>query len=75
MTMLAKVRIIGLDLYQVEAFVMTDNGPKWMPLGRTKNEDLAMELWEYVKYYASKRWVARKIKNFEAAQRAAHDND
>ena len=74
MTMLSRVRTIGNDLYQVEAFVMTSNGPQWLPVGETKYENLALELREYVKYYATKRWVARRIKDFEAAKRTSHDN-
>ena len=73
--MLAIVRTIGKDLYRVEAFVMTSNGPQWLPVGETKHENLALELREYVRYHATRRWIARKIKTFEAAQRAAQDND
>ena len=73
--MLAIVRTIGKDLYQVEAFVMTSNGPQWLPVGETKHEDLALELREYVKYHATKRWIARRNKDFEAAKRTAQDND
>ena len=75
MSMLAIVRTIGKDLYQVEAFVMTSNGPEWLPVGETKHEDLALELRDYVRYLATRRWIARKKKNFEAAQLAAHDNE
>ena len=67
--MLAIVRTIGKDLYQVEAFVMTNNGPQWLPIAETKHKDLALELKEYVKYHASRRWIARKNKYFEAAKR------
>lgn len=73
--MLAIVRTIGKDLYQVEAFVMTSNGPQWLPVGETKHEELALELCEYVRYHATRRWIARKYKNFEAAKRTAQDND
>ena len=75
MSMLAIVRTIGKNLYRVEAFVMTSNGPQWLPVGETKHENLALELREYVRYHATRRWIARKIKTFEAAQRAAQDND
>ena len=73
--MLAIVRTIGKDLYQVEAFVMTNNGPQWLPVGETKHEDLALELREYVRYHATRRWIARRIKYFESAKRTAQDND
>lgn len=73
--MLAIVRTVGKDLYRVEAFVMTSNGPQWLPVGETKHENLALELREYVRYHATRRWIARKIKTFEAAQRTAQDND
>ena len=75
MSMLAIVRTIGKDIYRVEAFVMTSNGPQWLPVGETKHENLALELREYVRYHATRRWIARKVKTFEAAQRAAQDND
>ena len=73
--MLATVRTIGKDLYQVEAFVMTSNGPQWLPVGETKHENLALELRDYVMFHATRRWIARKIKTFEAAKRTAQDND
>ena len=73
--MLAIVRTIVKDLYQVEAFVMTSNGPQWLPVGETKHKDLALELREYVRYHATRRWVIRKNKYYEAAKRAAQDND
>ena len=75
MSMLAIVRTIGKDLYQVEAFVMTSNGPQWLPVGETKHEDLALELREYVRYHATRRWIARRNKDFKAAKRTAQDND
>ena len=75
MSMLAIVRTIGKNLYRVEAFVMTSNGPQWLPVGETKHENLALELRDYVRFHATRRWIARKIKTFEAAQRAAQDND
>ena len=73
--MLARVSTIGKDLYQVQAFVMTSNGPQWLPVGETKHENLALELREYVRYHATRRWIARKIKTFEAAKRTTQDND
>ena len=73
--MLAVVRTIGKDLYRVEAFVMTSNGPQWLTVGETKHENLALELREYVRYHATRRWIARRIKDFEAAKRISHDND
>ena len=73
--MLAIVRTIGKDLYQVEAFVTTSNGPEWLPVGETKHEDLALEMRDYVKYHATRRWIARRNKYFEAAKRIAQDND
>lgn len=73
--MLAIVRTIGKDLYQVEAFVMTSNGPQWLPVGETKHKDLALELREYVRYHATRRWIARRNKYFESAKRTAQDND
>ena len=75
MSMLAIVRTIGKDLYQVEAFVMTSNGPQWLPVGETKHENLALELREYVKYHATRNWIARRNKDFKAAKRTAQDND
>ena len=75
MTMLSRVRTIGKDLYRVEAFVMTSNGPQWLPVGETKHENLALELREYVRYHATRRWIARKNQYFEAAKRTAQDND
>ena len=73
--MLAIVRTIGKDIYRVEAFVMTSNGPQWLTVGETKHENLALELREYVRYHATRRWIARRNKNFEAAKRTAQDND
>ena len=73
--MLARVRTIGKDLYQVQAFVKTPIGPQWKTLGETKYENLALDLEEYVRYYATRNWVTRRIKNFEAAKRTAQDND
>ena len=75
MSMLAIERTIGKDLYQVEAFVMTSNGPEWMPVGVEKYENLALELREYVRYHATRSWIARRNKYFESAKRTAQDND
>lgn len=75
MSMLAIVRTIGKNLYQVEAFVMTSNGPQWLPVGVEKYENLALELREYVRFHATRSWIARRNKYFEAAQRAAQVND
>ena len=72
--MLARVRAIGKDLYRVEAFLTTDLGPQWVTVDETWHEDLALELREYVRYSASTRWVARKVRIFEAARRAAQEH-
>lgn len=74
-SMLAVVRTIGKDLYQVEALVVTDNGYQWLPVGVEKNYKLALELRDYVKYHATRRWIARRNKYFETAKRTAQDND
>ena len=75
MSMLAVVRTIGKDLYLVEALVVTDNSYKWVPVGEEKNLNLALELREFVKYHATRRWIARRNKDFEAAKRTSIDND
>ena len=73
--MLAIVRTIGKDLYQVEAFVMTSNGYQWLTVDETKHENLALELREYIRYHATRDWIIRKNKYFEAAKRTTQDND
>lgn len=73
--MLAIVRTIGKDLYQVEAFVVTENGYEWLPVGVEKYYFLALELRDYVKYHATRSWIARRNKYFESAKRTAQDND
>ena len=75
MSMLAIVRTIGKDLYQVEALVLTNNGPEWLPVGVEKYENLALELRDYVRYHATRQWIARRNKYFDSAKRPAQDND
>jgi hypothetical protein len=72
--MLARVTAHGKDLYQVEAFVTTELGPQWVTIGETRHESEALELKEYIKYYATTRWLAHKKKYYEAAKRAAHEH-
>ena len=70
--MLARVKKEG-NIYKVEAFVTTELGPQWVTVDETRHEDLALELREYIRYYATTRWLARKKKYFKAAKRAAHE--
>lgn len=73
-TMLARVTTLGKDIYQVEAFVTTELGPQWVIVAETRHLSEALELREYIRYYATTRWVARKRRYFEAARRAANEH-
>lgn len=63
--MLARIKKEG-GIYKIEAVVTSDNGPQWQTVCEAKTEERAIELREYVRYYAAESVVARLIRAYKA---------
>ena len=72
--MLARVKKEG-NIYKVEAYDPTSEDPQWKTVGEAKTMAKAIEVREYVRYYAHPNVVARLIRAYEAHQKQVETNE
>lgn len=68
--MVARVKKEG-DIYKVEAYVPESADPKWKTVCEAKTEDRAIQLREYVRYYAAESVIARLIRAYKDGHNVA----
>lgn len=72
--MLARVKKEG-NIYKVEAFMPSRRGPQWKTVAECKTNAHAVQVREYVRYYAHQDIVARLIREYEARHQQAETNE
>lgn len=68
--MLARVKKEG-GIYKIEAVVTSGNGPQWQTVCEAKTEDRAIQLREYVRYYAAESVITRMIRAYKDGHNVA----